>query len=73
MAGKLAGRAQYYIDHDRHEEPYEEVIRDLLLTEKQSFTFEDITGLPWVEIDFPEDIARAGRILTNINSKQVQN
>lgn len=73
MAGKLADRAQFYIDNDRHEEPYEEVIRDLLLTEKQAFAFEDITGLPWIEIDYPEDIAEADRILTSINSTQARN
>lgn len=72
MAGKLADRAQFYMDNDRYEEPYEEVIRDLLLTDSQAFAFEDITGLPWVEIDFPEDIAKAGGILSNINSLRVQ-
>ena len=24
-----------------------------------NFGFEDITGLPWIEIDFPEDLRRA--------------
>lgn len=67
MSGKLATRAQYYIDNNKKDEPYEEVIRDLLLSEKDSFAFEDITGLPWIEIDFPEDIERANsNILNNI-------
>ena len=73
IAEKLANRAQYYLDNGRHEEPYEEVIRDLLLSETHSFAYEDITGLPWVEIDFPDDIERADRILTDIDSLQVNN
>lgn len=68
IAGKLGDRTQYYIDHSMQEEPYEEAIRDLLLSERHSFTFEDITGLPWIEIDFPEDLERANRLLTSINS-----
>ena len=73
IAGKLGDRAQQYINNGRHEEPYEESIRDLLLSEQDSFAFEDITGLPWVEIDFPEDLERANRLLTNINSVQICN
>jgi len=39
---------------------YEEAIRDVLLSEPTgTFSFEDVTGLPWIEIDFPEDICRA--------------
>jgi len=73
VAGKLADRAQYYIDNGWQEEPYEEVIRDLLLKEKKAFAFEDITGLPWIEIDFPEDIDKAAAVLNNINSLQISN
>ena len=25
----------------------------------RDFGFEDISGLPWIEIDFPEDVQRA--------------
>ncbi len=39
--------------------PHEEAIRNLLLREPGSFAFEDISGLPWLEIDFPEDVLRA--------------
>ena len=67
IAAKLADRAQFYIDNDLKDEPYEEVIRDLLLSEKESFAFEDITGLPWIEIDFPEDLEKANhQILRNL-------
>jgi len=59
MAGNLAVQAQHYIDSGRLDEPYEEVIRDLLLDKSDLFAYEDVTGLPWIEIDFPEDIDRA--------------
>lgn len=39
--------------------PHEEVLRDLLLADPDRFGFEDVTGLPWLEVDFPEDVARA--------------
>ena len=39
--------------------PHEEVLRDMLLKQPDRFGFEDITGLPWLEIDFPEDVERA--------------
>ena len=45
------------------ETPYEEIIRDLLLAKPEQFSFEDITGLPWLEIDFPEDVVKAKDII----------
>ncbi len=59
MARRLARRTEEYVGNGRREEPYEEAIRDLLLERPAEFDYEDITGTPWVEIDFPEDIARA--------------
>ncbi|WP_233153892.1 phosphocholine cytidylyltransferase family protein [Scytonema sp. HK-05] len=59
IARRLATRTEYYVVAGRHEEPYEEAIRDLLLETPKAFGYEDITGLPWIEIDFPEDIKRA--------------
>ena len=67
IASRLATRVQDYIDRQRRHEPYEEAVRDLLLADPEVFGYEDITGLPWIEIDFPEDIERAEtEILTNI-------
>lgn len=67
IASRLANRVQEYMDQHRHGEPYEEAIRDLLLAEPDAFGYEDITGLSWIEIDFPEDINRAEiEILNNI-------
>ena len=37
----------------------EEPIRDLIQAAQHALGVEDITGVPWIEIDFPEDIARA--------------
>ncbi len=58
-AKRLAMGTQDYVTHRRREEPYEEVIRDLLLETPEKFGYEDITGFPWIEIDFPEDLQRA--------------
>ena len=71
MAGRLADRSQAYLDQGRRDQPYEEVIRDLLMQENNHFGFEDITGLPWIEIDFAEDIGRAeNEILPRITGKR---
>ncbi|MEH2278225.1 MAG: phosphocholine cytidylyltransferase family protein [Nostoc sp.] len=58
-AHQIATRTEQYVADGRHDEPYEEVIRDLLLETPEKFGYEDITGLPWLEIDFPQDIQRA--------------
>ena len=37
--------------------PYEDAIREAILgPSRENFNFLDITGIPWIEIDFPEDI-----------------
>lgn len=55
----------------RQNEPYEETIRDVLLTSPRgTFAFEDITGIPWIEIDFAVDVERANtEILPRISKK----
>ncbi|MBN3958799.1 phosphocholine cytidylyltransferase family protein [Nostoc sp. NMS8] len=58
-AQRLTTRTEKYVADGRDDEPYEEVIRDLLLETPEEFGYEDITGLPWLEIDFPQDIQRA--------------
>jgi choline kinase len=41
---------------------FEEALRVVLLASPTgAFGFEDVTGLPWIEIDFPADIERAER------------
>jgi choline kinase len=60
MAAKLAATTETYVAFGRHAESYEPAIRDILLGElPDRFGLEDITGLPWVEIDTPEDLQRA--------------
>ena len=39
--------------------PHEEALRNVLLRQPESFGFEDVSGLPGIEIDFPEDVDRA--------------
>jgi choline kinase len=66
----IISQTKLYLAQGRRHEPYEEMIRDFLLTAPRgTFAFEDITGLPWIEIDFAADVERANaeilpRILT---------
>jgi len=39
--------------------PYEHALRDVLLASPGAFGIEDVTGLPWIEIDYPQDVDRA--------------
>ena len=59
MAAALAAGAAAYAAGGRRDAPYEDVIRDAILAEPAAFGFEDVTGLPWIEIDFPQDVVRA--------------
>ena len=60
IATKIMLQADLSLRQGRRHEPYEETIRDVLLTSPRGkFAFEDITGLPWIEIDFAEDVERA--------------
>lgn len=59
VGAHLAEFTEQYVSEGRRDEPYEEAIRDLVLAYGTVFGVEDITGLPWTEIDFPEDIVRA--------------
>jgi choline kinase len=69
MAAALAARCEEYVSQGLVREPYEEAIRDLVLGAPAEFGYEDVTGLPWIEIDFPGDVARArDEILPRITS-----
>ncbi len=59
IALRLADTVEGYLDRGQREAPYEEAIRDLLLQDPGAFGFEDVSGAPWIEIDFPEDLRRA--------------
>jgi choline kinase len=57
----LAEETRRRADGDGRSESYDEVIRALVLAGR--FGGEDVTGLPWIELDFPEDIERARRVI----------
>lgn len=60
IAAKVVDAAAGYLDRGDFEAPYEEAIRQVLLSEPAgTFAFEDVTGVPWIEIDFPADVERA--------------
>lgn len=58
-ARRLAQIVAGYVDSGRANMPHEEAVRDLLLEGGHTFDVADVTGLPWIEIDFPNDVARA--------------
>jgi choline kinase len=60
-ARRLAVLVDGYVGSDRAHMPHEEAVRDLLLERSQHFEVTDVTGLPWIEIDFPADVERATR------------
>jgi len=43
--------------------PHEEALRNVLLSNPRQFGYEEVTGLPWIEIDFPEDVLRARDVI----------
>lgn len=58
-ARRLAELVAGYIESGRAHMPHEEAVRDLLKESSQLFDVADVTGLPWIEIDFPVDVVRA--------------
>ena len=58
-ARRLADLVAGYIESGRAQMPHEEAVRDLLKERSQPFDVADVTGLPWIEIDFPIDVVRA--------------
>ena len=69
IAAKLADACQGFVDRGELAAPYEPAMREVLRTEpKVSFGYEDITGVPWIEIDFPSDLLRAEKhVLPHLN------
>ena len=59
-AGRLADLCAQYVDGGRAGLPHEEAVRDLI-REGRRFEVADVTGAPWIEIDFPADVERAAR------------
>ena len=65
-AAELARRSGEYVADERRALEYEEPIRDMVLDHPGRFGFEDISGLPWTEIDFPEDVQKARDLLPRL-------
>ncbi len=62
-ARRLAEIVAGYVDSDRAALPHEEAVRDLVHEAGESFEVADVTGSPWIEIDFPADIERAAHAI----------
>jgi choline kinase len=58
-ARRLAALAAGYVDSGRAHMPHEEAVRDLLKERSVVLEVADVTGFPWIEIDFPTDVVRA--------------
>ena len=56
---RLAAIVEDHVASSRTHLPHEEAVRDLLRERSHSFEVCDVTGAPWIEIDFPADVARA--------------
>ena len=57
-AQQLLAFVEHYVATGRGREDYEAALRELVRL-GSGFGYEDCTGLPWIEIDFPEDVDRA--------------
>jgi choline kinase len=60
-ARRLAALVEGYVTRDLSHMPHEEAVRDLLLERSQVVEVADVTGAPWIEIDFTGDVARASQ------------
>ena len=58
-ARRLAALVAGYTDSGRAHMPHEEAVRDLIREQSQAIEVVDVTGSPWIEIDFPVDVTRA--------------
>ncbi len=60
IAAKIAEVAAKIVAAGNREAIYEDAFREVVVAEPPgTFEVEDITGLPWIEIDFPEDLDKA--------------
>lgn len=60
VTADIVQRCRFHIENDERALWYEESIRDVLLARPAgTFGYEDVTGLSWIEIDFPDDVQRA--------------
>ena len=62
-ANALVETAGRMIEEGGRERPMEDAVAAVLRAASPPFGFEDVTGLPWIEIDFPEDVDRAETVI----------
>jgi choline kinase len=55
-----------FVARGEHEASYDDALRELL--PRHPFGAEDVTGLPWIEIDFPGDVAAAARLVPEVDA-----
>ncbi len=62
-ARRLVTAMSHHVDSGRLDDVVEDAIRDVVLSPAagDGFGVEDVTGLPWIEIDYPDDLVRARR------------
>ena len=66
-AAEMAARVEDYVATGRRGQEYEEPLRDMIqASDPGRFGFEDISMLPWTEIDFPEDVIKARALLPEL-------
>ena len=59
-ARKLSALTEQFLQRQEHNAPHEDVVRALALMQNpETLSTCDIKGLPWLEIDFPDDVVRA--------------
>jgi len=60
IAAKIARATARIVGAGRRDALYEDAFREVVVSKPPgAFGVEDVTGLPWVEIDFPEDLEKA--------------
>jgi choline kinase len=68
-ARRLATLVAGYVARDCAQMPHEEAVRDLIQERSQIFEVTDVTGAPWIEIDFAADVVRAaGEVVPELQS-----
>jgi len=72
-AARIAIECERYDREGLSDAPHEEALRNVLLENPASFAFEDVTGLPWIEIDFPDDVIRAREEILPAIDRQFSN
>jgi choline kinase len=64
IASRIAAACEAYVDKGRRDATCELALRDVVRAAPGgTFGFEDISDLPWIEIDFPSDLKRAKDII----------